>query len=72
MSKSNQEAVKKYQKGRDAIMLRPSLEHGARIRAAAAADGKSVQAWIFAQLAPALDGSTGSAPGDDPTAAPER
>lgn len=70
MSKSNQQAVKKYQKSRDAIMLRPSLEHGARIRAAAAAAGLSVQAWILQQIAPALDSSTGTAPGDDP-AAPE-
>jgi len=49
---SNIEAVKKYQAGRDAIMLRPSKEHGARIRQAAKDAGMSVQAFIF----DALDG----------------
>ncbi|MBP5720435.1 MAG: hypothetical protein J6W82_05165 [Bacteroidales bacterium] len=44
---SNQEAVKKYQQTRDAIMLRPSKEHGQRIRDAAEAAGQSVQAYIL-------------------------
>ena len=41
------ERVKKYQATRDAIMLRPSLDHGARIRAAAKRAGRSVQAWVL-------------------------
>lgn len=44
---SNPEAVKKYQAGRDAIMLRPSLEKGKEIRAAAKNAGSSVQAYIL-------------------------
>lgn len=48
---SNQEAVKKYQAGRDAIMLRPSLEDGQKIRAAAAEAGQSVQAYILQAVA---------------------
>ena len=44
---SNQEAVKKYQANRDAIMLRPSKEDGKEIREAAARAGQSVQAYIL-------------------------
>lgn len=44
---SNQDAVKKYQAGRDAIMLRPSKEDGMQIRAAAKDAGQSVQAYIL-------------------------
>lgn len=44
---SNPEAVKKYQAGRDAIMLRPSLEKGKEIREAAKNAGSSVQAFIL-------------------------
>ena len=44
---SNPEAVKKYQANHDAIMLRPSLETGKKIRQAAAAAGSSVQAYIL-------------------------
>lgn len=40
-------AVKKYQSGRDAIMLRPSKDDGAAIRAAAAAAGQSTQAYVL-------------------------
>lgn len=43
----NQKAVKKYQEGRDAIMLRPSKEKGLEIRMAAAQAGQSVQAYIL-------------------------
>lgn len=52
MSESNRKAVKKYQEGRDAIMLRPSKEEGSKIRAAAAKAGKSVQSWILDILRP--------------------
>ena len=41
------EYTKKYQLKRDAIMLRPSKEDGAKVRAAAAAAGMSVQAFVM-------------------------
>ena len=44
---SNQEAVKRYQANRDAIMLRPDKETGAAIRAAASAAGQSTQQFIL-------------------------
>lgn len=44
---SNVEAVKRYQEKRDSIMLRPSKEDGKAIREAAAAAGKSVQAYVL-------------------------
>ena len=44
---AERKAVKKYQEGRDAIMLRPSKEDGEIIRKAAAAAGQSVQAYIL-------------------------
>jgi len=44
---SNQDAVKKYQAGRDAIMLRPSKEEGQQIRRAAADANQSVQAYVL-------------------------
>lgn len=40
-------AVRKYQQGQDNIMIRPSKAEGARIRAAAAAAGQSVQAYVI-------------------------
>lgn len=40
-------AVKKYQQSRDNIMIRPTKEEGEKIRQAAAAAGKSVQAFIL-------------------------
>ena len=44
---SKVEYVKKYQAKRDAIMLRPSKEDGARIRQAAADAGMSVQGFML-------------------------
>lgn len=44
------EYVKKYQANRDAIMLRPAKEDGARYRSAAKAAGMSTQGFIFAVL----------------------
>ena len=44
---SNQDAVKRYQATRDAIMIRPSKETGQEIRTAAADAGQSVQAYIL-------------------------
>ena len=37
----------KYNRSRDNIMIRPTREEGAEIRKAAAAAGKSVQAYIL-------------------------
>lgn len=53
---SNTEAVKKYQAGRDAIMLRPSKEDGQRIRKAAADAGQSVQAFILQAVNDRING----------------
>lgn len=44
---SNQDAVKRYQATRDAIMIRPSKEAGQEIRTAASDAGQSVQAYIL-------------------------
>lgn len=43
----NIESVKKYQEGRDAIMLRPSKADGAIVRTAAKEHGKSVQKFVI-------------------------
>ena len=40
-------AVKKAQEKTDAIMLRPKLEDGAKIRSAASAAGKTVSGFIL-------------------------
>lgn len=47
MAKSTAPYVKKYQEKRDAIMLRPSKEDGAKVRDAAQRAGKSVQAFVM-------------------------
>lgn len=47
-------AVRKYQQGQDNIMIRPPKAEGARIRAAAAAAGLSVQRYILDTLRPHL------------------
>lgn len=41
------QAVARYQAKRDTITIRPKKEDGAEIRRAAAAAGKSVQAYIL-------------------------
>lgn len=41
------QAVARYQAKRDTITIRPTNEDGAEIRRAAAAAGKSVQAYIL-------------------------
>ena len=43
-----------YIRSRDNIMIRPTKEEGARIRAAAAATGLSVQQYILDVLRPCL------------------
>ena len=52
---SNIEAVKNYQKNRDAIMLRPTKENGQKIRQAAADAGQSVQAYVLQAVAERMD-----------------
>lgn len=46
-SESQSRASTKYNKSRDNIMIRPTLEEGAKIRRAAADAKKSVQAFIL-------------------------
>lgn len=55
MAMTAQERVKKYQAKRDAIMLRPSKEEGAAIRAAAKEAGKSVQSYILDAVRQQMD-----------------
>ena len=50
-SDAQRKAVLAYQKRQDSIMLRPPKDDGAQIRAAAAAAGMSMQAWILAACA---------------------
>lgn len=52
VSDAHKRASYKWNASRDNIMIRPDVETGAAIRAAAAADGQSVQAWILDKLAP--------------------
>jgi hypothetical protein len=47
---AKRKATAAYQKRQDNIMIRPSKERGAQIRAAAAAAGMSVQAYILRAL----------------------
>ena len=46
-TEAEKQAVARYQKSRDNIMIRPTTEEGAKIRQAAADPGKSVQAFIL-------------------------
>lgn len=48
-------AVKKYQEKRDSITIRPTLEDGQRIRAAAQKAGKSTQAFILSCVLAKID-----------------
>ena len=47
MTKAHNEASIKYNRSRDNIMIRPTKEEGARIRAAAADAGQSVQQFVL-------------------------
>lgn len=71
-SDAQRKAVLAYQRRQDAIVLRPSRTDGAAIRAAAAAAGQSMQAWILRACAEQMqrDGFTPPAApdaGDDQT-----
>ena len=46
-SDAHNSATIRYNRARDNIMIRPTKEEGAEIRQAAAAAGKSVQAYIL-------------------------
>lgn len=48
-------AVKRYQAGRDAIMLRPSKDEGREIRQAAADSGESLQGFILGAVRERMD-----------------
>lgn len=48
-------AVKRYQAGRDAIMLRPSKDEGREIRQAATDAGKSLQGFILDAVRARMD-----------------
>ena len=47
VSEAHNRASVKYNRARDNIMIRPDKAEGARIRAAAAAAGQSVQAYVI-------------------------
>lgn len=47
VSDAHKKASARWNASRDNIMIRPTREEGARIRAAAAAAGKSVQGYIL-------------------------
>ena len=48
-------AVKRYQAGRDAIMLRPSKDEGREIRQAAADAGESLQGFSLGAVRARMD-----------------
>ncbi len=49
-TEAQKRAVREYQRRQDNIMIRPTKEEGARIRAAAADAGLSVQRYILGVL----------------------
>ena len=51
VSEAHKRASRKWDSSRDNIMIRPTKEVGAAIRAAAAAAGQSVQQFILAAVA---------------------
>lgn len=48
-------AVKRYQAGRDAIMIRPSKDEGREIRQAATDAGESLQGFILSAVRARMD-----------------
>lgn len=56
VSNAHKKASAKWNASRDNIMIRPTKEEGERIRAAAAAAGKSVQGYILDVLRAAMGG----------------
>jgi uncharacterized protein (DUF1778 family) len=54
-TEAQKDAVKRYQAGRDAIMLRPSKDEGREIRQAAADAGESLQGFILGAVRARMD-----------------
>ena len=66
-SEAKRKANIAYNRRQDSIMIRPSKDEGARIRAAAANAGMSVQAYILDTLRARIGaGETGLSDGGDP------
>lgn len=63
-SDAQRKAVLAYQKRQDSIMLRPPKDDGAQIRAAAAAVGMSMQAWILTACAEKMQRDGFTSPDD--------
>lgn len=55
ISESKKRANVEYNRRQDNIMIRPSKERGAEIRAAAAAAGQSVQAYILQSVSERME-----------------
>ena len=55
MSEAHNKASAKWNASRDNIMIRPTKEHGQRIREAAAAAGQSVQQYVLEAVGARMD-----------------
>lgn len=64
-TEAQRRAVIAYNKRQDNIMVRPSKEDGAAIRAAAAAAGQSVQRYILDAVAARMAAEQATQPRDD-------
>lgn len=64
-TEAQRRAVIAYNKRQDNIMVRPSKEDGAAIRAAAAAAGQSVQRYILDAVAARMSADQATQPRDD-------
>lgn len=64
-TEAQRRAVIAYNKRQDNIMVRPSKEDGAAIRAAAAAAGQSVQRYILDAVAARMAADQAAQPRDD-------
>lgn len=60
VSDAHKAASKRWNASRDNIMIRPTKEEGAEIRAAAEAAGMSVQAYILEAIRAYMTGSGGT------------
>lgn len=72
-TKAQKGAVKRYQAGRDAIMLRPTKEEGRAIRQAAEDAGESLQGFILGAVRARMEDNLAQAqePAQPTPAAPE-
>lgn len=71
VSEAHKRASNKWNKERDNIMVRPSKEDGAAIRAAAAAAGQSVQAYVLQAVSERMEREQGQPGGGFGISAPE-